>query len=327
MKTSLVKTMVLCCTMAALCACEKDQELSQNDRTIERLRTFRKQIDYVRANPGMKSEETLSLTEALWDVENHFNLTYSDVEQYYDEIRNHEFTLNLPVNGQQQVLLIDAVSLYEEMINQARTALQSDEFENKGFISLTIKEVNSNNRGTSITFSGKTGNRCTSQAELIEYHVGGPFDIDDNWMYASPMGKCDDPDIPSGADEQMQEKLYADLIEPMVKSTPEYRNIYTDRRIIIFDGTNYQGVYYNEDMERLCIDRYEMNDLYQAEKRIITQAIPNQYDMNDYVPISITINGIMTDDWQAVTHRNEIVYGKQAKVRIDEFGTVENLIP
>lgn len=318
--------MVSCCAVAALCACQKDQEHSQNDKSIERLRNFRKQIDYVHANPGVKNNETITLTEALWDVENHFNLTYSDIERYYDEVNHHEFTLTLSVDAQQQVLVYDAVALYEEVIDQARAALQSDEFDNKGFVSLTVKEVNNSNRGTSITFSGKTGNRCDHQADPIEYHVGGPFDIDDNWMYASPLGKCDDHDIPSGADEQMQEKLYAELIEPFVRATPEYRNIYTDRRVFIFDGTNYQGVYYNEELDNLCIDRYEMNDRYQAEKRIITQTIPNQYYMTGYVPISITITGIMTDDWNAVTHRNEVVYGKPAKVRIDEFGDIENLL-
>lgn len=322
---------MMLCLAVALCACNKDKTSdtemnnAQNNASIERLRSFRKQIEFVRANPGIKSDETLSLTEALWDVENHFNLTFSDVESYYDEVNNHEFTLTLPVE-QQQVLVYDAVALYEEVINQARAALQSDEFEDKGFISLTVKEVNCENRCTSVTFSGKTGNRTNCNIDPLDCYLGGPFHADDNWMYASPMGKCDDPDIPSGADEQLQERLYARLIEPFTKTEPAYRNIYTDRMVFIFDGTNYPGIFYNEGLDNLCIDYIRMNNHFLSEKKVITQTIPEQYYLTGFSPISISINGIMTDDWNAVTHRNEIVYGIRSKVRIDEFGTIESLI-
>ena len=127
----------------------------ETNQSTEQLRSFRKQIEQVRA--GAKSNETLPLSDALWDVENYFNLTYSDVECYYDQTNDHEFTLSLPVNDQQQVLVYDAVALYEAVTYQARAALEADAFDNKGFLSLTIKEVNLENRGTLVTFSGKTG--------------------------------------------------------------------------------------------------------------------------------------------------------------------------
>ena len=157
MKKSLVYLLTLCCAVAALCGCSKDQPTDnvggdpQTSNAIEQLRSFRKQIEQVRA--GVKSDETFTLSEALWDVENHFNLTYSDVECYYDQVNDHEFTLTLPVDDQQQVLVYDAVALYEEVINQARAALESDDFDNKGFLSLTVKEVSQESRGTIVTFN------------------------------------------------------------------------------------------------------------------------------------------------------------------------------
>lgn len=333
MKKSLAKILTLCCVIAAFCACDKDNTSDngsngntvQSNKYIEQLRTFRKQIEYVRTNPGAKTDETLPLAEALWDVENHFNLTYSDVECYYDQINDHEFTLSLPVNDQQQVTVYDAVALYEEVINQARAAITTDEFDNKGFISLTIKEVSQENRGTTITFSGKTGNR--GNHNQVINHVSGPFDSDDNWMFATPLGKCDDPDIPSGADEQFQEHLYAELIEPYTDAEYGWRNIYIDRKHFVFDGSNYSGVYYNPQPENLCIEYTYMNDYYYGEKQVITQIIPNQYHLNGYCPISIEISGVMTEDGTAATHYNEIEYGIRAQVRIDEFGTIESLVP
>ena len=332
MKKSLVSILTLCCALAIPSACNKDDSTdtgsggsSLQNKSIGQLRSFRKQIEYVRAHPGEKNDETLSLEEALWDVENHFNLTYSDVECYYDQIADHEFSLPLPVNSQQQVLVYDAVALYEEVINQARAAMEADAFDNKGFLSLTVKEINQEDRGTVVTFSGKTGNRTNYNPPIN--HVDGPFGADDNWMFAAPLGKCDDPDIPSGADEQFQENLYIELIEPFIEAGEGCRNIYLDRQRFVFDGSNYAGLYYSHNTEDLCIDYPYMNDHYAAEKRTITQVIPGQYQLSGYSPISIEISGVLTEDGTAATHYNEVEYGIRAQVRIDEFGTIERLIP
>lgn len=330
MKNKLLKALTLFCAVLALNGCNKDGDnTSQNGEAllthnpIEQLRTFKKQMEVARTNPETKSDETISLNDALWDVENYFNLTYSDAERYYGQMNEHEFTLSVPTDAAQQVLVYDVVSLYDEVVNQAREALVSDEFEDKGFISLTVKEVSTDARGTLITFSGKTGERTTYNPYTP--HVNGPFGVDDNWMFAVPLGKCDDPDIPSGADEQLQEQLYIELIEPFTGSDEGFRNIYVDRKRFIFDGSIYAGVYYNTDLNDLCIDHEYMNDHYNAEKRIITQIIPNQYHLYGYAPISIEITGASVDEI-ALTHHNEIEYGIRAEVNIDEFGDIEDLL-
>ncbi len=332
MRKNFVKILTLCCAVAMLSACNKDtstetrpdENTVQTSNAIEQLRSFGKQIENVHANPETKSDETLSLSDALWDVENHFNLTYSEVECYYDQIHHHEFTISIPIDDQQQVLVYDAVALYDQVTDEARTALLSDEFENKGFISLSIKEVRQESRGTSVTFLGKTGNRTNYNPPI--FHVDGPFDVDDDWIFAAPFGKCDDPDIPSGADEQLQEKLYAELIEPFVETSDNYRNIYIDRKRYVFDGSTYSGIYYNQNPENLCIEHAYMNDYYNGEKQVIQNIIPEQYHLVGYRPISIEINGIATEDGNAVTHSNAIEYGIQARVRIEEFGAVTSLV-
>ena len=329
MKNKLFKAFALFCVTLALSGCNKDGDLAQNGEAslnrnpLEQLRTFKKQIAAVKANPETKGGETITLDDALWDVENYFNLTYSDAESYYSQINEHEFTLSIPTDGQQQVLVYDAVNLYDQAVNQAREALLSDEFEDKGFISLAVKEVNTDTRGTLVTFSGKTGQRTNCTPYPV--HVDGPFNVDDNWMFAAPLGKCDDPDIPSGADEQLQEQLYAELIEPYIGTDAGHRNIYVERKRIVFDGTTYAGIYYNTDPDHLCIGYEYMNDHYTAEKRAIHQTIPTQYHLYGYAPISIAIQGISLDN-NAVTHYNEIEYGIRTEVSKDEFGEIEDLI-
>ena len=330
MKKLLLSTLAFLCFAITIGGCDKDgvdqapDGSTISDRTaLDQLRTFKKQIANIRSNLGEKSDETLSLTDALWDVENYFNLTYSDAESYYSQTNEHEFVLSIPTDAQHQVLVSDAVNLYDQLVVQAREALLSDEFDDKGFLSLTVKNVSIGQRGTLVTFSGKTGNRSTYIPPIA--HIDGPFGEDDNWMFATPMGKCDDPDIPSGADEQLQEQLYAELIEPYVGNDADHRNIYVDRKRFIFDGTTYSGVYYNEDPDNLCIEYGYMNDYYYNEKRIITQTIPTQYHLYGLSPISIEISGIALEN-NAATHLNEIEYGIRMEVSKDEFGDLEDLL-
>lgn len=333
MKTLLLKAATLCCIMAFLGACDKDNATVVQQNTspqavntpLERLRTFRNQIQTAKAHPDWKSDETLALSDALWDIENTFNLTYSDAERYYPQINEHEFTLSLPLNEAQEVSVNDAVSLYSQIIGKAREAYASDPLEEKGFISLYISEMEEPVNGTvNITFSGKTGGRTTDPHYPAQ--MEGPFNEDDNWLFSAPMGKCDDPDIPSGADEQLQEKLYVALIEPNIASTPGYRHVYIDRKRFVFDGTVYQGVFYTQDPEATCIDYQSMNEYYFGEKRIISRTIPEQYHLIGYMPISIEIQGIGLDNPSAITHHNEIEYGICMEVSTDEFGEVEDLL-
>ena len=335
MKNNFFKALTLCFASAAMscivfCGCNKEEAgnsqngaISPANTPLERLRSFRKQIEDYKTNPEAKGGEAITLDDALWGIENNFNLTYSDAEPYYSQINEHEFSLSISTDGEQQVLVADAANLYEQVITQARNALMSDEFDNKGFISLTVKEVDCNNRGTVITFSGKTGQRTNYNPPIP--HVDGPFGTDDNWMYATPLGKCDDPDIPSGADEQLQEQLYIELVEPYVGSDAQHRNIYLDRKRFVFDGSQFEGLYYSSDGEETCIEHEYMNDYYNAEKRIISQIIPTIYHLNGYTPISIEVTGLILEN-TAFTHRTEVEYGIRTEVSIDEFGEIEDLI-
>ncbi|MBR3711202.1 MAG: hypothetical protein IKM99_09645 [Bacteroidales bacterium] len=333
MKNKLFTITALCLSAVVLAACSKDKTpTSQSNAShdghiqdpIEQLRTFKKQIESVKANPTAKSDETISLTEALWDVENTFNLTYSESEQYYSQINDHEFTLTLPVNEERNVLVYDAVGLYSNVILQAREAFAEVTFADKGFVSLTVKEVIEDEHAVSVKFSGKTGERCNYN--LPSNQADGPFGEDDNWMFAAPLGKCDDPDIPSGADEQIQEQLYIKLIEPYMETDPAYRNIYIERKRFIFDGTNYPFIFYSPSPGNMCIDYINMNYYYNSEKHLITNIIPDQYHLTGYSPISIEIEGRVLPELEALTHYNEVEYGKRVRISTDEFGKTLDLM-
>lgn len=325
MKTHRIQFAAFCSCFLLLTSCNKDDSTppaSTQKNPIEQLRAFRQQIETFKGNPNLRSQETMPLDEALWDIENHFNLTYSDPEQYYAQTNKHEFTLTLPLNAENQVLVNQAVDLYGKVIQKARQALSSDDFESKGMISLHIDEITQEDEGIALKFEAKTGERSAYNPPVNL--IDGPFGPEDNWMFASPMGKCDDPDIPSGADIELQEKLFDNLIGILPDENPRERNIFVNRKTFIFDGHDYAGVYINYDDEDLCIPYTQMNQLYSTEKHIITHTIPEQYHLYDYQPISIIICGTYLEDYR--THLNEIEYGQLYRVSVEEFGTVEDLL-
>lgn len=331
MKNTLTKLATCFCLAIMLTSCSKEQNNGSSSASpnttsfnpIEQLRAFRKQIEKVKTDPLTKTSETMTLEEVLWGIENNFNITYTDAEQYHSKVSDQTFELYLPVDENHEVLVYDAVNLYTAAVEQARQSLLAEKSEARDYVSLYIEKTEENQGMVKVSFKGKTGERTTYIPPV--YHVAGPFDIDDNWMFASPLGKCEDPDIPSGADEQLQEKLFDTLIG-FQEATPGYRNIYLNRRTFIFDGSNYPGIYYNDDPEELCIPYYDMNLLFKAELNLISKRIPELYQLQGYSPISITIHGIHTDDHHAVTHQNEIEYGIRHQVLTDEFGEVESLI-
>lgn len=321
----------MCCAAMFLRACNKDKVtetntevvVTQDKDPIEQLRSFRQLIKEVNAHQEARSNETMSLADALWDVENTFNLTYTDAENYHEGITTHEFSLYLPVDESHEVLVTDAVELYSQAVEQARTVLNNSKSEQGEFITLNITGTEEVNGSIRVDFSGKTGERTTYNPH--PYHLEGPFGEEDDWMFASPLGKCNDPDIPSGADLQLQEKLFDTLIGILPDPAPGYRNIYVNRVMVEFDGSNAPGIYYNTDTEHLCIASEDMNNHYQSELRMITRTIPEMYHLNNYHPLSIEIIGDYIENQTAVTHRNIIYYGIRLQVSTDEFGEVTAL--
>lgn len=312
-------------------ACDKeerqvtDSPISPPETEIlERLRTFRGQIKAVSEGTLQRGSETITLEEALWDIENEFNVAHTRSGDYYSETAEHNFSLFLSIEEDHSVQIDDVVTLYALVEEQARQAYASDGFENKGFISLKIESGMIDGDRIRLDFTGRTGNRTNYNPPTI--YVDGPFNDDDNWVYAAPVGKCDDPDIPSGADEQLQEKLYDVLIPDPEQVAPGFRNIYVNRKHFIFDGADYQGLFYCDTDDCNCIPFYMMNSYYQSLKRILGQLIPEQYHLNGYHLDAFEIRGIQNAVEHYITHQVYAEYGQRIQISISEFGEVQDLL-
>ena len=101
-KYTLAKFMVAAIVAVVLVGCKKENEpqnnnngnptevaQQQNGDAVKRLLEFRKQVKRHKDNPFEKSGETLTLSEAIWDIENNFNATYTKPEDYYTATAEH----------------------------------------------------------------------------------------------------------------------------------------------------------------------------------------------------------------------------------------------
>lgn len=328
--------------VTAMVSCTKNNEspsldnglVEQNNvnsqTALTRIIKFKKQLDSYRANPTMKTVETVSLADAVWNIENLFNATYAMPEEFYSETATFEFSQWLSFDTIGRVSLSNLFNAYDQAVSSARTAYANDGFTNKGFVFLLVNVGEQNDDAVRLVFKGKTGER-TSHPNLPSHDTimyGGPFDTNDNWQYAQGMGKCDSTCLDSGADKEIQRRLEVFLRSTLTVPDSGARAVYVNSVLITFDGHNHQDdVFYRENVNATCIDFNNMNRLFQREKRLIFETIPNNASGNvyGYKPIMIEIDGMQNEN-AYITHQNNITYAQRLMADITVFGETRDLL-
>ena len=310
----------------------------QGDEAIASILNFRKQVEAYKKNPTMKSSETMSIAEAIWNIENLFNLTYAAPEEYYSETEEFEFSLYLPIDAQGNVMATDLYSLYEQARATARNCYANTGFADKGFLFMTVELAEQGSNTVRIDFNGKVGERCaqpegdTDWNNNVSIMYFGPFNETDNWGFALGMGRCGETemDSDSGADKELERNLRNYLRE--IAGAPETgsRAVHLNEITKEFDGLDYPNdVFYNSDINETCIDYNNMNRLYQREKRLIFEDIPNNSNSNVYgfTPTVIQIEGVYKENGSLyITHQNAITYTQRVVVNITLVGEIKDLL-
>jgi len=341
---TLVAAMIIVATVAAfLIGCKKEKEtklpdneqVAQNDpkgqEAIARIVDFRDKLEAYKKNPAMRAGETVSLAEAVWNIENLFNITYAMPEEFYSETANFEFSLWLPVDSDGRVTLPNLFNVYDQAVVEAQTAYANDGFINKGFVFMIVDVEEQNNTSVRLVFKGKTGER-TSHPNWHPHDsamYGGPFDTNDNWQYVQGMGKCDSTCLESGADKEIQSQLEVFLRSTLTIPESGTRAVYVNSVLITFDGNDYPNdVFYRENVNATCIDFNNMNRLFQREKRLIFETFPNNESGNvyGYKPIMIEIEGLKDENAPYITHQNNIRYAQRLIADITVVGETQDLL-
>lgn len=214
-------------------ACKKEENLepkqensvmSVEDRNIEnKIRTFRDKIQ----NPT-KSNETLTVDEALWNLEATMNYTYGEAEIQLNEVNHKKFNIQIPVNADGQVSITDASAAYDEILEQVRAhyhGIQSDE---KNLVMVNLERVENQRTSGMVEFE------VTSAVNDKQLPGSLNFGVNDHWHYGEREwgdgGYCDGLYVNQNKDSdaalEIQKKVH------MRKGVLSGRYYYTDETII-----------------------------------------------------------------------------------------------
>jgi hypothetical protein len=280
-KTLVAALIIVATTAAFMAGCKKEQDaklsdngqIEQNDKSAEtaiaRITDFKKQVDVRKAQPGMKSAETVSINEAVADIVELFNAVYAQPENFYVQMVRNSFTINLPLTSEGKVLVDDVVSAYNQAIVQARQAYINDGInDDKGYVGLTVQLGNITNDTAELVFfstSGQSGDCATPSTS-----PNGPFDEYDDWMYKAPMGKCVGTCIGLGADTVLRQMIASVCYDWGRDPVTGQRYYYYDYHEYDFDGCDYPDwLFYRQGIMDLCIQYDEMNSLFYSTKQFL----------------------------------------------------------
>lgn len=300
----------------------------QNDAEVSRILDFKKKVDERKANPGMKSGETMTLEEAMDNVVDLFNVTYTEPTAYYTATESHQFSINVPLTVDGEVLVDDVVAAYEQAVAEAREAYHTSSLANKSYRRLMVTFDMQRDGEVSLDFDGQYGSK-TDHPQPPTPHIDGPFSVGDDWHYMDGMGSCDGL-RPGGADKVLQDTIMEEVRSLWPADPNGFRGFYTGFTTSIFlPLTGYTGIFYSIDPDDTCIEWQYMNDYLAGERRNIFQVVPQENGINlngnpmqqyRYFVTNVVIEGHGDKDLGPIYHRTVVEY---ARYNYIENGIIE----
>ncbi len=332
-------TLMALATAVAVVSCQKEKEPqveaevpqadAQMQAEIDRIVGFRKQVDERKANPGTKSAETVTLDEAMNNIVDLFNVTYTEPMAYYTESERHEFTLSVALTADGKVLLDDVVAAYEQALANAREAYHGSNLPDKAYQFLTVTCTPQRDGTAELKFDGQYGSKGNIPPAPTP-HCDGPFIYEGyDWPYRYGLF-CDDMII-EGADKVLKDTIMAKVCAEMPEPPTGYKGFFTLIKGYDFHAPEYIGVFYSTDVEQTCITWQHMNDYLYWEEYNIYNVIPDTLGIsleaqNNVVPpsryyvIDVVINGEESSNPSFIRHNTHVKYGRYNFVNENTIG-------
>ena len=336
----LMGALALAMVAATVIACTKEKETvfrvndqveinnPQNDAEVKRILNFKKQVETRKANPGTKSAETVTLDEAMNNIVDLFNVTYTEPMAYYTESERHYFTVSVALTADGSVLVGDVVSAYGQALAHAREAYHASTLPDKAYQRLMVTCTPQRDGTVDLMFDGKYGTK-TDQPEpeppTPNPHHPGPFRQGDDWHFIEGMGRCDGTCLDEGANRVLQDTLMEEVRALWPIPYDGGRGVFTHLVEIEFapEPPVTHNVFYRTDIDNTCIELQEMNDLLHHERKLAFEVLPSEsddpvivlqptsaYNYRDYVT-DITIDGDMNLGlYPYIRHKTTVEYGR-----------------
>ena len=326
----LLKPLLVAAVMVALASCEKEQtntELVQGEATLARIMDFKQQVDYYKANPAVKDGETVTLDEAIWNIEALFNLTYAYPELSYGHTVTADTMLYLPVGANNTVLLTDLTVFYGQMYDVVRDIYQSIDLDNKQFLILDVEAGELLGGQQTIKLHSVQGSVKGAQPEPEVPQMWEPFEDGPDWYYGEDRGRRDGSFyLEMDAADTLANMLNANLVHTAPNG---FTYIYTQTMMKelglgvhdVYSNNSYPGIgpyseYYveNPSEDDKWLDADHMNYYYFGESHLVKDVLPCYGDT--HVPsshyffnVTIIDNKTIEDATTIVWHHTQAFYG------------------
>lgn len=319
----------------------QDAAMSPDDIVImNKIVAFRDKIMYLKENPGYKSGETMSVEEAVWNLETLFNVSYGFPDKQYAKTNTDTAIVQLSLDGNGEVLFDDIVLKYDEIISMVTQFYYSCGFGDKGFLLLDLKQGETVNGQMEINLRAVTGEKDEGWE---------PFGEDDDWLYGYTLGRCDYSQDTTDAAEEIQKAVNSN--KPLVSPPPGYMFVYVLDDVVVLDHdalTNYPApenpppvnymdyliFYATEAVGQFtpgvedCLIPDEMNFHFEGEKIVIYQKLRAELNKPQnwvFMECNLVGKSITINDYLIYYHNNNLTYAFRYLVPIGIIDPPEEL--
>ena len=192
-------------------------QMSQEDiRVMNKIINFKKKMDFIKANPNIKSGESKSVDSAVWYLEAATNFYYvdSDFDEYGLSIDS--IIIEIPkTNG--EISLNDIQVAYSNIINTLQTQLSAPNGEQKVLVISDVALKDENNDKVTLKVSNGIG--TTSNISYINFG---------DWYWGMDLGKCDGTNVGTDATD-----IFTSYANFHIRSSHQQNGYFTDITSII----------------------------------------------------------------------------------------------
>jgi thymidine kinase len=205
---------------------------------FNKIKDFKKKVEYIRENPMYKSGEMMSIDEAKFYLDATFNLTYAFTAESFNAFNTGTFFI--VINKTDGEVSLDDVSAAFYDMKDKTVLLHNATIGQDKELYISHMEITSNTADevvmkTTATIGAKTG------SEPPEPNEWGPYTVGDDWMYGETLGDCDGnwEDDKDAATEIMWATNYY-RYKYITDAGEGWYAYYTDPSALITDVTVYQ---------------------------------------------------------------------------------------
>ena len=181
---------------AGLVSCQKEKtdegQTTQQNPTdkavVERIKEFKRQVEYHKSHPGLRDATCVSVEEAVWNLEALFNFTYAYPELCYGKTVAADTVLSLPLSANDSVRMTDLVTFYGMVYAAAAAIYQNVDLPDKQFIVLDVEEGECQSSHVAIHLHTLQGRVVAPSLNPQSPSYAGPFPTGISGGYTENMG-------------------------------------------------------------------------------------------------------------------------------------------